>query len=164
MCICEYKSILHGMRLSVCDMKLQSFTHYTNIHKHSLTHSLTHYTLTHYTFTHSRTIHSLTHICVDRDHHNGSTPTLQDYEKLEKLASKVFHENQVDMHSILSTKDLKSLCRLNNTILITTASILGSFLSQEVIKGISRCGIPGYNVFVYSNDDFICKAVPIGTV
>lgn len=44
---------------------------------------------------------------------------------------------------------------------ILACSILGSFLSQEVIKAISRVGAPGFNVFVYDGSDVNVKAIPI---
>jgi hypothetical protein len=34
-------------------------------------------------------------------------------------------------------------------------------VSQEVIKGISRAGIPAFNVFVFDSNDFVAKAFPI---
>ena len=61
----------------------------------------------------------------------------------------------------LSKEELNLLRRLSRLVLVTTASILGSFLSQEVIKGISRAGIPAFNVFVFDSNDFVAKAFPI---
>jgi hypothetical protein len=36
--------------------------------------------------------------------------------------------------------------------------ILGGFLSQEVVKAVSRIGVPMLNVFVFSVNDFVGKA------
>ena len=33
---------------------------------------------------------------------------------------------------------------------------------QEVIKSVSMTGTPANNVFVFSGDDFVAKAIPIG--
>jgi hypothetical protein len=83
---------------------------------------------------------------------------------VEKLTKQLFESNNIEVETYLSGPELKKLCRVSQAALITTNSVLGSFLSQEVIKGISRSGIPGYNVFVYNSDDYVCKAVPIGIV
>ena len=86
-----------------------------------------------------------------------------------------FRENNSDDNSIieaelvkngltsdfLTKEELNLLRRVSRLVLVTTASILGSFLSQEVIKGISCAGIPAFNVFVFDSNDFVAKAFPI---
>lgn len=53
------------------------------------------------------------------------------------------------------------LCATAEATSVMACSVLGSFLSQEVIKAVSLTGMPAYNVFVFSGDDFVAKAVPI---
>lgn len=45
--------------------------------------------------------------------------------------------------------------------IITTVSVLGSVLTQEIIKGISLTGIPGFNVFLFDGANYSVKAIPI---
>eukprot|EP01040_Poterioochromonas_malhamensis_P006331 gene6331-6818_t len=45
--------------------------------------------------------------------------------------------------------------------IITTISVLGSVLTQEIIKAISLTGIPGFNVFVFEGANYSVKAIPI---
>lgn len=61
----------------------------------------------------------------------------------------------------LNEADLLSICELSSYATITTSSILGSILSQEIIKGISSVGQPGCDVFVFSGEELIAKAIPI---
>jgi hypothetical protein len=45
--------------------------------------------------------------------------------------------------------------------MITAVSLLGSVLTQEIIKGISLTGIPGFNVFILEGSNFSIKSIPI---
>jgi hypothetical protein len=40
-------------------------------------------------------------------------------------------------------------------------SVLGSYLAQEVIKGVSLSGAPGFNVWVMDGEDYSVKAFPV---
>lgn len=64
----------------------------------------------------------------------------------------------------LKESDSLSICEHSSFATITTSSILGSILSQEIIKGISSVGQPGYNVFVFSAHDLVAKAIPIAAI
>ncbi len=69
-------------------------------------------------------------------------------------------DNEISQ-SFLSVEDLRKISKSANSVLVITASILGSMLSQEVIKAVSKSGEPGMSVFVFSCDDYIAKAFPI---
>lgn len=65
-----------------------------------------------------------------------------------------------DSH-VLDEQNIHRLCATAEATSVMACSVLGSFLSQEVIKAVSMTGMPAYNVFVFSGDDFVAKAVPI---
>lgn len=44
---------------------------------------------------------------------------------------------------------------------ILAVSMLGSFLSQEVIKAISRTGKPAHNVWTYDGSSMMVRAFPV---
>lgn len=58
-------------------------------------------------------------------------------------------------------QEMQKLCFNQQVGSILTVSILGSFLSQEVIKVISRTGKPGSNIFTYDGDSLIVRSFPI---
>lgn len=66
-----------------------------------------------------------------------------------------------DKFDLIDSKELISIDHKNLGANITSCSILGSFLSQEIVKAVSRVGTPGCNVFVFHGADMIVKAVPI---
>jgi hypothetical protein len=70
--------------------------------------------------------------------------------------------NNNDDKIILNNIELQRLCEVSSggaPIMIN--SILGSFLSQEVIKGVSLTGTPAFNVFEFSCENFVAKAFPV---
>ena len=78
----------------------------------------------------------------------------------DTVATAFFTSHGLDTN-YLTSEDIHRLLLVSSSVLVTTCSILGSFLTQEVIKAVSRAGVPGYNVFVFSSDDYVCKAFPI---
>jgi hypothetical protein len=64
---------------------------------------------------------------------------------------------------LLSKQELVDLCATERRrgVSILSCSVIGSFLSQEVIKAMSKTGEPAFNVFVFSAHDFVAKAFPI---
>jgi ubiquitin-like 1-activating enzyme E1 A len=71
-------------------------------------------------------------------------------------------ENGLPSDPVLSPEDIASLCRVAGSASVMACSVLGSFLSQEVVKAVSLTGEPAYNVFVFSAENFEGKALPIG--
>ena len=63
--------------------------------------------------------------------------------------------------AVLSDAQVERLCTLAGTASVMTASVLGSYLSQEVVKAVSHTGEPAFNVFVFSAEDFEAKAFPV---
>jgi hypothetical protein len=101
-------------------------------------------------------------------------PTPHDLAQLKTVYTHLLQKNQLSgseteskySEAFLTTdEDFLSLCQLlsqHRTFgLITTVSILGSTLTQEIIKAISLTGIPGYNVFLFEGNSFSVKAIPI---
>ena len=62
---------------------------------------------------------------------------------------------------MLSAADLHSLSRVAGTSSVLAASVLGSYLSQEVVKAVSLTGEPALNVSVFSASDYEAKAFPV---
>jgi hypothetical protein len=63
--------------------------------------------------------------------------------------------------NVLSNEEIRRLCAMATCTSVLACSVLGSFLSQEVIKAVSMTGAPGYNVFVFTGEDLVTKAIPI---
>lgn len=61
----------------------------------------------------------------------------------------------------LTREDLEQLCALSNSITILPCSVLGSFLAQEVVKGISSSGRPLSNVFIFESESLEVRSYPI---
>lgn len=58
--------------------------------------------------------------------------------------------------------DLQKLCQqATSGVQVMVCSVLGSFLSQEVIKAVSHTGKPAFNVFLFSSKTFAAKTIPI---
>ena len=83
-----------------------------------------------------------------------------DRAHIATIATAFFTSHGLDTN-YLTSEDIHRLLPVSLSVLVTTCSILGSFLTQEVIKAVSRAGVPGYNVFVFSSYDYVCKAFPI---
>lgn len=63
--------------------------------------------------------------------------------------------------SVLSAAELLSLSSVAGASSVLAASVLGSYLSQEVVKAVSLTGEPALNVFVFSASDYEAKAFPV---
>ncbi len=88
------------------------------------------------------------------------------YEQLALESGIDTHDPPVNrpliVSGFLNEADLLNICENATFSAVTTASILGSILSQEIIKGVSAVGQPGFNVFVFGGDELVAKAIPIG--
>jgi ubiquitin-like 1-activating enzyme E1 A len=68
---------------------------------------------------------------------------------------------------LCSLDDLKFLCCLSkpdgssSDICVLPCSVLGSFLSQEIIKAVSWTGEPALNTFIYNGSQCEAKCIPI---
>jgi hypothetical protein len=63
--------------------------------------------------------------------------------------------------AFLSDAELASLANVAGSASVLTCSVLGSYLSQEVVKAVSLTGQPALNVFVFTPEDLEAKALPI---
>ena len=115
--------------------------------------------------------------CISADRAKfGRNPTSNDLEEVKQLYNTLLAENNLTdptLHTqaafregLLTTDtDFLTICQsIHPTIsygLITTVSVLGSVLTQEIIKGISLTGIPGFNVFLFDGATYSVKAIPV---
>lgn len=91
---------------------------------------------------------------------HGRNPNESDEAEFSRVLSELLVQNEVDLMSTLAPS-IPSLLSVVDNGLILNSSILGSFLSQEVIKAVSLQGTPGVNVFVYNGKDNSVKCIPI---
>jgi hypothetical protein len=68
--------------------------------------------------------------------------------------------NADEIVGLLHVDHLASVAGSSNAMI---CSVLGSYLAQEVIKGVSRSGAPGFNVFVFDGADYSVKAFPVNS-
>jgi len=61
----------------------------------------------------------------------------------------------------LSEQDLDDLLAQRNAPTATVCSIMGSFLAQEIVKGVSSVGEPGYNTHVFLKDECSVSLYPM---
>jgi hypothetical protein len=91
---------------------------------------------------------------------HGRNPTQHDEAEFGRILIELLTKNEVDLISALAPS-IPTLLAVVDNGLVLNSSILGSFLSQEVIKAVSLQGTPGVNVFVYNGKDNSVKCIPI---
>jgi ubiquitin-like 1-activating enzyme E1 A len=98
-----------------------------------------------------------------KSEHGGVPMGIADSDKLAAILARCQTENGVGSveSSILSEDDLQRLCVVASTVNVMTCSVTGSYLSQEVIKAVSKTGCPALNVFVFSALTFTALAFPV---
>ena len=89
-------------------------------------------------------------------------------QELSDILASLLAENGLDRASFLPEcpsidweTEFQKLCVNQQVGTVLTVSMLGSFLSQEVIKAISRTGMPGSNVFTFDGDSVTVRSFPI---
>lgn len=93
---------------------------------------------------------------------HGRDPSTDDLAALQDTMLAIQAANNYPTTSpVLSQSDLLSLSSVAGTCSVLAASVLGSYLSQEVVKAVSLAGEPAFNVFVFSAADFEAKAFPV---
>jgi len=92
----------------------------------------------------------------------GREPSPADLPVLEETLRSLQQANNYPAEpAVLSAADLDSLSRVAGTASVLAASVLGSYLSQEIVKAVSLTGEPALNVFVFSASDYEAKAFPV---
>ena len=61
----------------------------------------------------------------------------------------------------LSAQELDDLLAQRNAPTATVCSIMGSFLAQEIVKGVSSVGEPGYNTHIFLKDECSVSLYPM---
>jgi hypothetical protein len=93
---------------------------------------------------------------------HGKNPANDDAAAMKELLASAQSSNGLPAEpAVLSDAQLERLCSLAGTASVMAASVLGSYLSQEVVKAVSHTGEPAFNVFVFSAEDFEAKAFPV---
>jgi hypothetical protein len=95
-----------------------------------------------------------------RDSNSHRNPELQDIDAMTEIKDHLLKANNCDT-SLVSNEQIHNLCGHSTYAPIMICSILGSFLSNEVIKAVSLSGKPELNIFVFSSDDYIVKVFPV---
>ena len=96
-----------------------------------------------------------------RDIHGGASPAPQNCESFKTWAAEALAQNNLDISSTFPPGELDEFCRTASSVPVVTCSTMGSFLAQEVIKGVSLSGKPGFNVWVFNCKDYQVRAMPI---
>ena len=84
-----------------------------------------------------------------------------DLKTINEMAVKKLASNKVD-EAFLAKLELDRFPSICTSVNSMACSILGSYLAQEVIKGVSLSGAPGFNVFELNGDDCSVRAFPFG--
>lgn len=66
-----------------------------------------------------------------------------------------------DLKALLPRESLQELCVQAQCCSIISCSVLGSTLSQEIIKAITCVGKPGRGTFVFSSVDMVVRCIPM---
>jgi ubiquitin-like 1-activating enzyme E1 A len=83
----------------------------------------------------------------------------EDAAAIKELSSRLLIENGLDIDTLDNSK-LESLLQSNDGMVPVITPVIGGFLAQEVMKGVSRVGEPMRNIFVFTGEDCIAKAFP----
>lgn len=84
---------------------------------------------------------------------HGRLPTRGDSSDVTSLCAKLLQENDTPL-DFISSDDIENRICLNSWgQLMPVCSVVGGFLSQEVVKAVSAVGVPMFNVFVFSLED-----------
>jgi hypothetical protein len=92
-------------------------------------------------------------------HHRYPAPT--DFEELCALSQNLLASNNLEP-SFLSQDDIGTICRQSWGMLAPVCSVIGGFLSQEIVKSVSKIGIPMTNVLVFNAKDNIARSFTAG--
>lgn len=95
-----------------------------------------------------------------RDQHEGRNPSAGSNAAFSTWASSVVSQQGLSPDAVPEA-ELEKLAHTADCTPIVTCSTLGSYLAQEVIKGVSLSGQPGFNVFVFSCEDYQVRVIPI---
>ena len=94
----------------------------------------------------------------DTNHHRN--PAVSDIDAMMRIKDDLFKANNCD-GNLVNSEQIHNLCSHSTYAPIMICSILGSFLSNEVIKAVSLSGKPELNIFVFSSDDYVVKVFPV---
>lgn len=89
--------------------------------------------------------------------HHGRSPSPADINTIQSIASSLLEQNNLSSN-FLSHQDLQdNICLSSWGQMMVLVSVVGGFLSQEIVKAVSGVGVPMMNVFVFSLSDGIGK-------
>jgi hypothetical protein len=91
---------------------------------------------------------------------NSSSTSTGRRSFLHKAAQEALVANGLPTE-FLSEQDLDDLLAQRNAPTATVCSIMGSFLAQEIVKGVSSVGEPGYNTHVFLKGECSVSLYPM---
>jgi hypothetical protein len=90
------------------------------------------------------------------EHHRSPSPA--DEALLQPIIANLLSQHTLP-ESLLSPQEIReSICLSSWSQMMVLVSVVGGFLSQEVVKAVSGVGVPMMNVFVFSLQDGIGRA------
>lgn len=96
---------------------------------------------------------------------NKRNPTADDISELRELLLSLQAANGIPVTAnsgmLLGDDELNQLVVASSFASVLACSVLGSFISQEVVKAVSLSGTPAFNVLLMCGEDCEVKAVPI---
>ena len=102
---------------------------------------------------------------IDKYNRYPTTTTADDLVLLKAITSELLVANgMAGDEGFLASLNLDTLPLIATAENVMVCYTLGSFLAQEVIKGVSLSGEPGFNVCVCNGDDCSVKAIPMTAV
>lgn len=103
-----------------------------------------------------------------RDSKGASINSSVNIQDLQNIASDFLKEyNLLELPSMPESsvnnweEEWRRYCHNHEVGTVFACSILGSILSQEIVKAISRTGRPGDNVFVFTGQTMTARAFPV---
>ena len=102
---------------------------------------------------------------IDKYNRYPTTTPADDLVLLKAITSELLVANgMAGDEGFLASLNLDTLPLIATAENVMVCSTLGSFLAQEVIKGVSLSGEPGFNVCVCNGDDCSVNAIPMTAV
>lgn len=81
---------------------------------------------------------------------NGKLPLRTNLDEVQTFCSNLLIQNNLPENYLTIDEIRQNICLLSWSQFIALCSVVGGFLSQEVMKAISNTGVPMMNIFVFS--------------
>lgn len=91
-----------------------------------------------------------------REQYNRS-PCPSDIEIIQNITTTLLQQNNLSVDFITLEDIQENICLSTWSQMMVLVSILGGFLSQEIVKAVSGVGVPMMNIFIFSLRDGVGK-------